>query len=438
MKAVEEQTLPGRNPVYADTAKRSRVRYVVLSMLLAATILNYVDRSALGIVAPGLSKGLALDKMEMGELFAGFGLAYSIALVPGGMLTDILGSRLAYGLSLLGWSFATLTQGFANGYHMLLGSRLAIGAMEAPAFPSNARSVTLWFPARERGFATSVYVMGQYIGTPLFTGLLLWISAAYGWRAVFFVTGGVGILFSLLWYGVYRDPHQHRGVNADELQYINEGATAARKPREKFDWRMALKLLGYRQILAICIGKFCNNTLLVFFTTWFMTYLIEARHMSMIKVGIFQALPFIGATVGILLAGFLSDFFIRRGVSISTARKAPLIIGTLLGASIVLVNFVESNEGVIAILTIAFFAQGVGSMSWAAVSEIAPRQYVGLTSSITSLAANIAAVTTPLMIGYITHHTGHFYWALNLMGAICLLGALSYSVLLGKLSRIEL
>jgi ACS family D-galactonate transporter-like MFS transporter len=437
MKVIEEKTLPPRNAAFADTAKRSRIRYVVLSMLLVATILNYVDRSALGIVAPGLSKGLGLDRMQMGELFAAFGLAYSIALVPGGVLTDVLGSRIAYALSLVGWSFATLTQGLASGYHMLLGSRLAIGALEAPAFPSNARAVTLWFPARERGFATSVYVMGQYIGTPLFTGLLLWISAAYGWRAVFFVTGGFGILFSLLWYRVYRDPHRHASVNAAELQYINDGATT-RKAREKFDWRMALKLLSYRQILAICLGKFCNNTLLVFFTTWFMTYLIEARHMSMIKVGIFQALPFIGATLGILLAGSLSDFFIRRGVSISTARKTPLIVGTLLGASIVLVNFVESNEAVIAILTIAFFAQGVGSMSWAAVSEIAPRQYVGLTSSITSLAANIAGVTTPLMIGYITHHTGHFYWALNLMGAICLLGAFSYSVLLGKLSRIEL
>lgn len=438
MKVAEEQTLPAGSAAYADTTKRSRVRYTVLSMLLVATILNYVDRSALGIVAPGLSRSLTLDKLQMGELFAAFGLAYSIALVPGGVLTDVLGSRVAYALSLVGWSFATLTQGFASGYHMLLGSRLAIGALEAPAFPSNARAVTLWFPAGERGRATSVYVMGQYIGTPLFTGLLLWISAAYGWRAVFYVTGGFGILFSALWYRVYRDPLQHPGVNAAELQYINEGATATRKPREKFDWHMALKLLSYRQVLAICLGKFCNNTLLVFFTTWFMTYLIEARHMSMIKVGIFQALPFIGATIGILLAGYLSDFFIRRGVSISTARKAPLIIGTLLGASIVLVNFVESNEGVIAILTIAFFAQGVGSMSWAAVSEIAPRQYVGLTSSITSLAANIAAVTTPLMIGYITHHTGHFYWALNLMGVICLVGTLSYSVLLGKLSRIEL
>jgi len=439
MKVVEEQPLSAGSHAFPDTERRSRVRYVVLSMLLMATILNYVDRSALGIVAPGLSKDLALNRMQMGELFAAFGLAYSIALVPGGMLTDILGSRVAYALSLVGWSFATLTQGFANGYHMLLGSRLSIGALEAPAFPSNARAVTLWFPAQERGFATSVYVMGQYIGTPLFTGLLLWISAAYGWRSVFFVTGGFGILFSLVWYRLYRDPLKHRLVNAAELQYINEGASAAsRKPREKFDWRMALRLLGYRQILAICLGKFCNNTLLVFFTTWFMTYLIEARHMSIIKVGIFQALPFIGATLGILVAGFLSDFFIRRGVSLSTARKAPLIIGTLLGASIVLVNFVESNELMIAVLSVAFFAQGIGSMSWAAVSEIAPRQYVGLTSSITSLSANIAGVTTPLMIGYITQHTGHFYWAVNLMGAICLIGTLSYSVLLGKLSRIEL
>ena len=439
MKVAEEQLSVRDSAAYAVTAKRSKVRYVVLSMLLVATILNYVDRSALGIVAPGLSKDLALNKMQMGELFAAFGLAYSFALLPGGILADVLGSRLAYALSLVGWSFATLTQGLANGYHMLLGSRLAMGALEAPAFPSNARAVTLWFPTRERGFATSVYVMGQYIGTPLFTGLLLWISAVHGWRSVFFVTGGLGILFSLLWFRVYRDPSKHRSVNTAELQYINEGnANVSQKTREKFNWRMALTLLGYRQILAICLGKFCNNTLLVFFTTWFMTYLIEARLMSMIKVGIFQALPFMGATLGILVAGSLSDFFIRRGVSISAARKAPLIIGTLLGSSIVLVNFVESNELVIAILTIAFFAQGVGSMSWAAVSEIAPRQYVGLTSSITSLAANIAGVTTPLMIGYITQHTGHFYWALNLMGVICLLGTLSYSVLLGKLSRIEL
>jgi len=122
----------------------------------------------------------------------------------------------------------------------------------------------------------------------------------------------------------------------------------------------------------------------------------------------------------------------------SAARKAPLIIGTLLGSAILLVNFVSSNEAIIAILTVSFFAQGVGSSSWAAISEIAPRQYIGLTSGIASLAANISGITTPIVIGYVLQATGEFYWALNIMGIICLIGALSYSVFLGPLYRIEM
>ena len=160
--------------------------------------------------------------------------------------------------------------------------------------------------------------------------------------------------------------------------------------------------------------------------------------MTMIKVGFFQALPFLGATAGILIAGYLADFFIRRGVSMSTARKTPLIIGSLLASVIVLVNFVTSDAAVIGILTVAFFAQGIASSSWAAVSEIAPRQYVGLTGGITSLAANLAAISTPMIIGYILQGTGSFYWALNFMAIVCLVGTFSYSFLLGKLHRIEM
>lgn len=419
--------------------KATRIRYYMLGLILLATIINFVDRSSLGILAPFISKDLALDKVQMGQIFAAFGLTYAIALVPGGIIADVLGSRIAYAFSLITWSLATMTQGLAGGFNMLFGSRLAIGALEAPAFPSNARAVTMWFPTTERGFATSVYVMGQYIGTPLFTGLLLWIANGFGWRSAFYLTGGAGILFGILWYIWYRDPLNHRSVNAAELKHIQEGGgLVGKKERDRFDWKNALRLLKHRQILAICLGKFCNNAILVFFTTWFMTYLVEERQMTMIKVGIFQALPFLGATAGILLAGFFSDFFIRRGYSMSVARKAPLIIGTLLGSSILLVNFVTSNELIIVILTISFFAQGVGSSSWAAVSEIAPRQYIGLTSSITSLAANIAGVTTPILIGYILHVTGQFFWALNMMGIMCLIGAFAYSFLLGPLSRIEM
>jgi ACS family D-galactonate transporter-like MFS transporter len=437
---MQVRTLPGSAGVVAGAAERpTRARFVILFCILIATMINYVDRANIGIVAPAMTQDLGIDKAQMGEIFAAFGLAYAIALVPGGYLADLLGSRLSYAVALVCWSLATMLQGLTKGYSTLFGARFAIGLLESPAFPANARAVTMWFPTRERGLATSVYIMGQYIGTPMFTGLLIWLASNLGWRSVFYFTGGAGLLFGLCWYFIYQDPLQCKRANAAELRYIEEGGALLRgKEHTAFDWKALFVLLKYRQILAICLGKFCSNSLLVFFTTWFLTYLVEERKMTMIKVGFFQALPFLGATVGILLAGYLSDLLIRRGVSMSAARKTPLIVGTLLGTTIALANYATSDWEVIAILTTAFFAQGVAASSWAAVSEVAPRQYIGLTSGITSLAANVAGVTTPLIIGYILHATGSFYWALNFIGAVSLLGMLSYSLLLGRLHRIEL
>ena len=434
-------SMQGAATMAADqTAERpTRARFFILFFILLATIINYVDRTNLGIVAPAMSQDLGLDKAQMGQIFAAFGLTYAFALVPGGYIADLLGSRLSYAIALVSWSLATMVQGLAHSFNTLFGARLAIGLLESPAFPANARAVTMWFPTKERGLATSVYITGQYVGTPLFTGLLIWLASDFGWRSVFYVTGGAGVLFGLCWYFIYQDPLKSKRANAAELRYIETGGGLVKtKEHTAFDWKAIFVLLKYRQILAICLGKFCSNSLLVFFTTWFLTYLVEERKMTMIKVGFFQALPFLGATAGILLAGFVSDLLIRRGVSLSAARKAPLIFGTLLATTIVLANYVTSDWAVIAILTAAFFAQGIAASSWAAVSEVAPRQYIGLTSGITSLAANLAGISTPLVIGYILHATGSFYWALNFIGLVSLIGTLSYSVLLGPLHRIEM
>jgi len=417
----------------------TRMRYVMLSFLLLATIISYVDRTNLGIAAPFMSKDLGLDKAQTGQIFAAFGLTYAFALIPGGYIADIFGSRLSYAIALVSWSAATMVQGFTNSFNTLVGTRLAIGALEAPAFPANARAVTMWFPTKERGFATSVYITGQYLGTPLFAAILLWVAQEYGWRSVFYATGLSGLLLGLLWYFIYQDPKDCKRANAQELKYIEAGGgLAANSEKTKFDWTALFRILQYRQVLAICLGKYCSNSVLVFFSTWFLTYLVEEREMTIIKVGLFQILPFVGATAGILLAGFVSDLLIRRGFSMSSARKAPLITGTLLASAIVLVNYVTSDAAIIEILTVAFFAQGIAASSWAAVSEVAPRQFIGLTSGITSLAANLAGVSTPLAIGYILQATGSFYWALNFIGIVCLVGAFSYSVLLGKLHRIEM
>lgn len=429
---ARDAVLPQRLP--------TRRRWFMLSLLLIATIINYIDRVNISIAAPFMAKDLGLDKMEMGLIFSAFAWTYAIALVPAGFIADRFGSRFTYGMSLISWSTVTACQGFATGFASLFGLRLAVGAMEAPAFPANSRAVTVWFPARERGLASSIYVCGQYLGTALFTGALLWLATTYDWRHVFYSTGLLGIVFGVIWLFLYRDPLSCKNVSQEELKYIEAGGGLVKSSQERtrFNWRQIAELFGYRQIWAICIGKFASTSALYFFLTWFPTYLIEERHLTMIKAGIFAVLPFVGATVGILLAGIVSDLLIRRGYSMSFARKLPLVIGSMLGMSIVLVNFTDSNEICIAVLTIAFFAQGIASSSWAAVSEVAPKELIGLTGGITSLAANIGGIVTPIVIGAIVHATGSFAYAFWFIGGVALIGTLSYSLLLGRLYRIEL
>lgn len=429
---VRDAVLPQRLP--------TRRRWFMLSLLLIATIINYIDRVNISIAAPFMAKDLGLDKIEMGLVFSAFAWTYALALVPAGFVADRFGSRLTYGVSLISWSTVTVCQGFATGFASLFGLRLAVGAMEAPAFPANSRAVTVWFPARERGMASSIYVCGQYLGTALFTGVLLWLATTYDWRHVFYSTGLLGIVFGVAWLYLYRDPLNCKRVSQEELKYIEGGGGLVKSSQERtrFNWRQITELFGYRQIWAICIGKFASTSALYFFLTWFPTYLIEERKLTMIKAGIFAVLPFVGATVGILLAGIVSDLLIRRGYSMSFARKLPLVVGSMLGMSIVLVNFTDSNVICIAILTIAFFAQGIASSSWAAVSEVAPKELIGLTGGITSLAANIGGIVTPIVIGGIVHATGSFAYAFWFIGGVALIGTLSYSLLLGRLYRIEL
>jgi len=431
--------MQSNDTVGASTERPTRARFFVIAVILLATIINFVDRTNLGIVAPFLAKDLQLDKAQLGQIFAAFGLTYAFALVPGGYIADMFGSRISYAIALVLWSCTTMAQGFAHSFNALFGARLAMGVLESPAFPANARAVTMWFPMQERGTATSIYVTGQYIGSPIFAGLLLWLAQAQGWRSVFYITGIAGLTLGLLWYFLYQDPRDSKRANAAELKYIEDGGGLTTNPsRVPFSLKALFALLSQRSIIGICLGKFCNNSILVFFTTWFMTYLVEERHMTMIKAGFYQALPWLGATAGILIAGSVSDLLIRRGFSMSASRKLPLILGTFTASSIVLVNFVTSDAAAIGVLTLSFFSQGLASSSWTAVSEVAPKKYIGLASGLTSLAANLAGIVTPLVIGYVLHATGQFYWALNFMGVVCLLGALCYSVVIGPLKRIEL
>lgn len=409
----------------AHEAAISRARFRVLALISVGTMINYLDRTVLGIAAPGMASDLHLSPAAMGVVFSAFSWSYAAAQVPGGWVLDRVGTRLTYLLAASFWSLFTLAQGFVTGVSSLLAFRLGLGVSEAPCFPTNSRVVATWFPEHERAQATAAYTVGEYLGLACFGPLLFWISRMFGWRALFFPVGAVGVVFAAVWWALYREPETPE--------------PGPKRPRaNSIEWDRVGKLLRRRQVWGACIGQFGGNSTLVFFLTWFPTYLARERRMDWMQAGFYAILPFLAAACGVLLGGWVSDTLLKRTGSANLARKLPIVAGLFGASSIILANYVNGNALVIAVLSFAFFSQGMTGLGWTVISDIAPTEMLGLTGGIFNFATNLAGVITPIVVGAIIGATGSFFYALAYVGASALLGAFSYVFVLGDVRRIEL
>jgi ACS family D-galactonate transporter-like MFS transporter len=417
----------------------TRARFGVLALITLATMLNYVDRSVMGVAQPSLVAELAIGPELMGLIFSAFSWTYALAQIPGGLVLDRLGARLTYGLSLALWSLATMLHGLMSSVTGLFSARLALGIAEAPCFPANSRILSTWFPQAERARATGVYSVGQYVGLGFLIPLLTYIVATFGWRALFFIFGGIGLVYAFVWHALYREPHESRRANQAELEHIAAGGgLAGQAGRFTLSWAAVRQLLRQRQILGASIGQFCGNSTLVFFLTWFPSYLATERGMDWIRSGFAASLPYIAASVGVLVGGAISDGIIRRTGSATLGRKLPIITGLLLTSTMVLANFTPSNSLVIAIMSVAFFGQGMVNLGWTLIADVAPKQLMGLTGGVFNFCANLAGIVTPLVIGFVVGATGSFYGALAYIAALGLAGAAAYVFIVGEVKRVEI
>jgi MFS transporter, ACS family, D-galactonate transporter len=349
---------------------------MILTLIAIGTMINYLDRSVVGIAAPSMTAELGLNAALMGIIFSAFSWTYTLSQIPAGILLDRFGTRWVYYAALTLWSLFTGLQSLATGFVSMIGLRLAMGVAEAPCFPTNSRVVATWFPQNERARATGIYTFAEYVGLAFLTPLLLWILSEFGWRGLFAIVGGVGILYAFVWLAKYHGPHESKTANQAEIALIAAGGGGVdgknRAPR--FEWSQISTLLRQRNMLGICIGQFACNSTNVFFLTWFPTFLAVERHMAWLKVGFIAILPFIAACAGTLFGGWFSDFLLKRGVSLTAARKGPVIAGLLLASVIVGANYVESNALVIAILCVAYFAQGMSRLRHRAEGAARPQR----------------------------------------------------------------
>jgi len=411
-------------------------------MLFITVVINYLDRSNLSIAAPALKDEFGLDTVHEGLILSAFGWTYAAMQIPGGWLVDRVSPRVLYAAALILWSAATFFMGFAGSFVILFVLRLAVGALEAPAYPINNRVVTTWFPEKERATAIGFYTSGQFVGLAFLTPVLAWLQHHYGWHMVFVSTGLLGIVWGVLWYLIYREPRQFKGANAAELELIQKGGGVidldrnVKAKKAPFDWNDLALVMTKRKLWGVYLGQFCLTSTLWFFLTWFPTYLVKYRGMDFIKSGFLASVPFLAAFVGVLCSGVLSDFLIRRGATVGLARKLPIILGLLISTSMIGANFTDSTPWVIFFLAVAFFGNGLASITWSLVSTLAPVRLLGLTGGVFNFVGNLSSICTPIVIGFLVSKDS-FAPAIVYVSSLALLGALSYILLVGKVERIE-
>ena len=303
-----------------------------------------------------------------------------------------------------------------------------------------------WFPTAERGRASAIFNSAQYFATVMFAPLTGRITYRFGWPYVFYVMGGIGVMLALVWAKVIDSPKEHPRVSPSELEHIQRGGGLVDMDQDAKDRRAAAgpkrsylaQLLGNRMLLGVYIGQYCITTITYFFLTWFPVYLVEQRGMSILKAGIAASLPAICGFLGGVLGGVISDRLLKMGYSLTAARKIPIVTGMLLATSMVLCNYVNAESLVVAIMALAFFGKGIGSLGWAVVSDTSPKQIAGLSGGLFNTFGNTAAITTPIVIGYIVQWTSSFNGALVFVAANAVTAIVSYLVVVGEIKRVEL
>jgi ACS family glucarate transporter-like MFS transporter len=435
----------------APAQKPTHVRYLIVAMLFIASCFSYGDRVALSVAGDAMQKQLALSPIRFGFLLSGFSWAYVLGQLPSGGLLDRFGSKRVYGISIFLWTTCAFLIGFAGYlpaahiFSTIFVLRLLSGLAQSPVFPGNGRIVAAWFPTAERGVASAIFNSSQYFALVAFAPIFGWLTHSHGWQWTFWFMGLFGLALVFAWSKTVYSVPDHPLITPTEVEYIEGGGglvnidrTAGSTPSGRsLTWAGVVQLLRQRMLVGIYIGQFCITTLTYFFITWFPLYLVQARHMSVLRGGFAVALPALCGSVGGVLGGLCSDALLRRGYSLTFARKAPIIAGMLLSVTMIACNYTNAQAVIMILMSLAFFGKGFGALGWTVIADTSPKQLIGLNGGLFNLFGNTAGISTPLIIGFIIQKTGSFNGALIFVGIAALMAIFSYVVIVGEIKRLE-
>jgi len=416
----------------AGAKERGCVRWQILALLFLISVVTYIDRVNISVAGKEMMNEFGFSSVQMGTALSAFVLGYALFQIPGGWVGDRWGSRLVLTLALLWWSLLTVLTARAADVSTQLGSsvlgsliaaRFLVGAGEAAALPNFNRTVANWLARSERGLGMGVSIGGIGVGSAITPPLVAWLMTRYGWRASFYVTGGLGIAVAALWYSFSRDdPRQHPRVGPEELSWITQPATEQSADPQSEPLSFA-GLLRLRSVWFLTFSYTTVGYIAYVYLSWFFLYLVNIRHFSVLQGSFLAAGPFIAIAVCCPLGGWLTDA-ISKKYGPALGRKGVGIGGMCLTSALIYAGgAAEDPYRAVVVLSLgAGILYATVGAYWASTIDLS-HKHSGALSGLMNTGANLGGTLSPTLTPLIGEKWG---WpiALSVAAASALCGAL--------------
>ena len=423
-------TAPVRRSIFGN-----KLRWSICGLLFFATTVNYVDRQVLAILKPVLERDLGWSESDYGWIVSTFQLAYALMMPLAGRAMDWLGTRVGYAIAVAVWSAASMLHSLASTPMQFAAARFALGLGEASNFPAAIKTVADWFPRSERAFATGIFNSGANIGAIVAPLMVPIVAAHFGWRASFLFTGGLDIVWLVVWLSFYRKPAAHKLLTAEERSLIE--ADRADEPKVRIPYTL---LLSRRPAWAFAAGKFLTDPVWWFYLFWVPGFLHDKYNLNLTQTGLPLFTIYVVADIGSVFGGWISTGLLARGWETSAARKGAMLICAVAVVPVSAVMFTGGSLWLtVALISLAAAAhQGWSANLFTLPSDTFPGPAVGSVVGLGGMAGGFAGMLVAPAIGIWLDYSHKSYGPLFLAaGSMYLIALLIIHLLVPRLKQVE-
>jgi ACS family hexuronate transporter-like MFS transporter len=401
------------------------LRWYIAIMLMLVTTINYLDRTSLSVAGPVLKDKLQIDALHFAYIIMCFQFTYGLMQPITGRIMDWLGIKRGFSLAAIWWSIANMLHAFARTPFSFGVFRALLGVGEAGNFPGVAKTISEWFPAKERTIAFGIANVGSGTGSLIATPFVAWIIYKYGWQEAFVITGAVGFIWVVLWLLFYKSPSKHKLITQEELDYISQGQKElqAEEQTNKNVWKL---VLGQRNFWGIALSRMLSEPAWQFFSYWIPIYFTTQRGLNLKQIGLFLWVPFLAADLGSFIGGYLSPFYHKLGFKILTSRKLAMTTAAfLMPVSILIIHAPTAYWAIFWFCIAAFGHQCISAVLLVLPVDLFPKSTVATANGLSGTCGHFSGMFFTFCVGWLVMHIGYSpvfvtIALLDLIGAVVL------------------